>query len=226
VRLRVGTLLLSFAIASVLWIMAHGTSSIERGVDIPVVFSGIPESLVITDQTADVVNIRVLGSRAALRNIGPSEQEYRIDVSGAKPGLLVHEVEAALIEVPGGAQITSRSPAVIEVQFERRGRKAVRVRADLEGQPAQGFEIAAVEVDPPRVWLTGARSEVLRLSEVVTETIDVSGLATPLEREVRLSLGSGHVWREEKGPVSVRLQLEEIAADEAEAAKPKARRRQ
>jgi YbbR domain-containing protein len=206
--------------------MAHGTSSIERGVDIPVVFSGISDNLVITDQTADVVNIRVLGSRAALRNIGPSEQEYRIDVSGAKPGLLVHEVEASLIEVPGGARITSRSPAVIEVQFERRGRKAVRVRGDLEGVPAEGFEIAAVEVDPPRVWLTGARSDVLRLSEVVTETIDVSGLAASVEREVKLSLGSDHVWMEEKGPVTVRLQLEAIAGDAAEEANPEARRGQ
>jgi YbbR domain-containing protein len=226
VRLHVGTLLLSFAIASVLWIMAHGTSSIERGVDIPVVFSGIPDNLVITDQTAEAVNIRVLGSRAALRDVGPSEQEYRIDVSGAKPGLLVHEVEAALIDVPRGAQITSRSPAVIEVQFERRGRKAVRVRADLEGEPAEGFEITAVEVDPPRVWLTGARSDVLRLSEVVTETIDVSGFAAPVEREVKLSLGSDHVWMEENEPVTVRLQLEAIAGEAAEAENPKARRGQ
>ena len=225
-RLHLGTLLLSFAIASVLWIMAHGTSSIERGVDIPVVFSGIPENLVITDQTADVVNIRVLGSRAALRNIGPSEQEYRIDVSGAKPGLLVHEVEAALIDLPGGVDVTSRSPAVIEVQFERRGRKAVRVRADLEGEPAEGFEITAVEVDPPRVWLTGARSDVLRLSEVATETIDVSGIAAPVEREVKLSLGSDHVWMEENEPVTVRLQLEALAGDAAEAENAEARRGQ
>jgi len=220
VRLHVGTLLLSFAIACVLWVMAHGTSSIERGVDIPVVFSGIPDDLVITDQTADVVNIRVRGTRAALRNVGSDEQEYPVHVSGAKPGLLVHEVEAALIEVPGGVTITSRSPAVIEVQFERRGRKAVRVRADLEGEPAEGFEVAAVEVDPPRVWLTGARSDVLRLSEVVTETIDVSGFAAPVEREVKLSLGSDHVWMEENEPVTVRLQLQAIAGEAAEGENP------
>jgi YbbR domain-containing protein len=226
VRLHVGTLLLSFAIASVLWVMAHGTSSIEKGVDVPVVFSGIPDDLVITDQTADVVNIRVRGSRAALRNVGSDEQEYPVDVSGAKPGLLVHEVEAALIDVPGGVDVTSRSPAIIEVEFERRGRKAVRVRADLEGEPAEGFEIAAVEVDPPRVWLTGARSDVLRLSEVVTETIDVSGLAAPVEREVKLSLGSDHVWREENEPVTVRLQLEAIAGDAATAEDAEARRGQ
>jgi YbbR domain-containing protein len=226
VRLHVGTLLLSFAIASVLWVMAHGTSSIEKGVDVPVVFSGIPDDLVITDQTADVVNIRVRGSRAALRNVGSDEQEYPVDVSGAKPGLLVHEVEAALIDVPGGVDVTSRSPAIIEVEFERRGRKAVRVRADLEGEPAEGFEIAAVEVDPPRVWLTGARSDVLRLSEVVTETIDVSGLAAPVEREVKLSLGSDHVWMEENEPVTVRLQLEAIAGDAATAEDAEARRGQ
>lgn len=222
-RLHVGTLLLSFAIASVLWVMAHGTSSIERGVDIPVVFSGIPDELVITDQTADVVNIRVLGSRAALRDVGPAEQEYRIEVSGANPGLLVHEVEASLIEVPSGVRITSRSPAVIEVQFERRGRKAVRVRADLEGEPAEGFEITSVEVEPPRVWLTGARRDVLRLSEVVTETVDVNGLAAPVEREVRLSLGSDHVWMEEQEPVKVRIQLEAVGASATEVEDPAAR---
>ncbi len=225
-RLHVGTLLLSFAIASVLWVMAHGTSSIEKGIDIPVVITGIPDNLVITDQTADVVNIRVLGTRAALRDVGPGKLEYRIDVSGAKRGLLVHEVETALIEVPGGVRITSRSPAVIEVRFEQRGRKAVRVRVDLEGEPAEGFEITSVEVDPPRVWLTGARSDVLRLSEVVTETIDVSGLAAPLEREVKLSLGSDHVWMEENKPVTVRLQLKAIAGGAAEAENSKARRGQ
>jgi hypothetical protein len=75
VRLHVGTLLLSFAIASVLWIMAHGTSSIERGVDIPVVFSEVPDDLVITDQTADVVNIRVLASGPVSRSTGSTCRE-------------------------------------------------------------------------------------------------------------------------------------------------------
>lgn len=225
-RLQVGTLLLSFAIASVLWMMARGSSSIEKGVDIPVVFSGIPDNLVITDQTADDVNIRVRGTRGALRNVGSDKLEYRVDVSGAKPGLLVHEVEAAHIDVPGGVSITSRSPAVIEVQFERRGRKAVRVRVDVEGEPAEGFEITAIEVDPPRVWLTGARSDVLRLSEVATETIDVSGLAAALERQVKLALGSDHVWMEENEPVTVRLQLQAIAEDAAGAENPEARRGQ
>jgi len=216
VRLYVGTLILSFAIASVLWLMAHGTSPIERGVDIPIVFTGVPEDLVITEKSAEVLNIRVLGSRAALRNVSPREQEYGIDLSGAKPGLMVHEVDPSMIDLPRGARVTSRSPAMIEVKLEQRGRKAVRIKADLIGEPAEGFAIASIEANPPHVWLTGARRDVLRLSEIATETIDVSGVTAPFERQVRLSLeAEDHVWRETDEPVTVRVQVVPIERADA-----------
>jgi hypothetical protein len=69
-------------------------------------------------------------------------------------------------------------------------------------------------VDPPRVWLAGARGDVLRLSEVVTETIEVGGLVETTEREVRLSLGGGHVWMEESRPVTVRIEIKAVPEDE------------
>jgi YbbR domain-containing protein len=215
VRLHFGLLLLSVTIAMVLWGMAHGTSDIERSLDIPVIFHGVPENVVVTGQTADAVNVRVLGSRAALRSL-PAKLEYRIDLSDAKPGPAVYEVDSSQVdqELPNGARIVSRSPSSIEVSLEQRGRKALRVRADLEGEPAEGFTIASVEVDPARVWVTGARSDVLRLSEVVTETIEVTGIREPLEREVRLSLGSDHVWREDGGGVKVRIVVERLPGSE------------
>jgi hypothetical protein len=66
------------------------------------------------------------------------------------------------------------------------------------------------------------------LSEVVTETIDVSGLDKPTEREVKLSLGAGRVWKEESGPVKVKLQIDPAPpppAAEPEPAPAPARRR-
>jgi YbbR domain-containing protein len=214
VRIHLGMLLLSAAIAMTLWGMAHGTSSIERSVDIPVVYQNVPEDVVITGYSVDAVNIRVLGSRAALRNVSPMRLDYRIDVAGAKPGPAVFEVDESRIELPRGARVVSRSPASIEVTLERRGRKAVVVRPDLEGAPAPGHAITRVEVDPPRVWLTGARGDVLRLAEVMTETIDVTGATQSFEREARLSLGANHVWRETEGPVKVRILVEPVAPAE------------
>ena len=119
------------------------------------------------------------------------------------------------------AKVVSRSPSQIKLRFEWRGRKSVRVRADIEGDPAEGFVVTGVEVEPPRVWLVGARSTVLRLSEVVTETVDVTGLAESTEREVKLSLGGSHVWMEDNQPVKLRIAVEAVPEEGDEAAEVK-----
>ncbi len=202
--------LLALAISAALWGMAHGSSRIDRGFDIPVTFVGMPEELVITRKSTEEINIRVLGQRAALRDISTNDLEYAVNLEGAKPGKAVYLVDETTLVLPHGARILSRSPATIELEFERRGRKSVRITADLEGEPAEGFVFTEVEIDPPRVWLEGARSKVLRLSEVMTETIDVAGLSEPLEREVRLSLGVDHIWVEEEQPVTLRVRVDPI----------------
>ena len=212
--------LLSLVIAGVLWGMAHGSSSVEQGFDIQIAYEGVPDDLVITDKSADQLNIRVLGCRAALRNVSAAKMQYVVNVSKAQPGPFSHEVEASRLEMPRGTQIVSRSPARIDLELERRGRKSVRIRPDIEGEPAPGFVMGDPVVDPPRVWLTGARGDVLRLAEVVTETIDVSGLDAPVERAVRLSLRSDHVWMEESQNVTVRIPIEPVEGSVVEGAAP------
>jgi YbbR domain-containing protein len=201
---------LALAISAALWGMSHGSSKIELGFDIPVAFVGMPEELVITRKSTQEINIRVLGPRAALRDISSKDLEYAVNLEGAKPGKAVYLVEETTLVMPQGARILSRSPATIELEFESRSRKSVRVTADLEGEPAEGFVFTEVEIDPPRIWLEGARSKVLRLSEVMTETIDVAGLSEPLEREVRLSLDVDHIWVEEDQPITLRIRVDPI----------------
>jgi YbbR domain-containing protein len=208
-NLRPGVLVLAIAIAVFLWGVAHGASSVERAYDIPVVLQGLKDKFVVTDTSVAEVNIRVRGSRASLRNIDADDLAYRLDLSGGKKGVSEFEIEASIVdaEMPRGATVVSRSPSQIEVTIERRGRKAVGVRADIDGEPAAGYTVAGWSVEPPRVWLEGARSQVMRLSEVVTEAIDISGRDGNVEREVRLFLGSPNVWMEEKSPVKVVIRI-------------------
>jgi hypothetical protein len=74
--------------------------------------------------------------------------------------------------------------------------------------PAPGFHLAGVEIVPAKVWLEGARSQVMRLTEVATESIDIAGLAASEKREVRLVLGGGTVWAEQNEPVQVEIRIE------------------
>jgi YbbR domain-containing protein len=204
-----------------LWGVAHSTSSVERGFDIPVVPRNVPEDLVITGQSSDAVNIRVRGTNAALRRLSVAELEYPVDLAGAKPGDTEREVELAVISLPRGAQVVSRSPAALEFTLERKSTRAVKVRPDLDGEPAPGFAIGEVVVDPPRVRISGARSEVLRVSEVLTETIDVSGADAPLERKVRALPGGLHVWLDGAEEVTVRIDVAPIPPPEPAPPAPK-----
>lgn len=202
-----GLKLLALAIGLFLWTVARGSSNVERGFDIPVTLHGLPDDLVVVSQGTDSVNVRVSGSMVALRNIQPETFEYAIDVSGAKPGRADYEVDLTRFEFPLGSRVVSRSPSEIALTFERRATRPVKVRADVEGRPATGYRIDKVTITPPRVRITGARSEVLRLSEVVTEMIDVTGATGTLEREVRVSPGAGHVWADEPRTVKVRVSI-------------------
>jgi YbbR domain-containing protein len=204
---NLGTKFLAVLGAFLLWGVSHSTTSIERGFDVAVVPESMPEDLVLVGRSSDVVNIRVQGGRPALRTLSVTDLEYPVDLSGAKPGKAIHQVENADFPIPRGAQVVSRSPSTIEFTFERRGSKFVKVQADLEGAPAEGYTLGTVEVIPPRVRIAGARSEVLRLGEVLTETVDVSGAQEPFERPVALPLGGRNVWLETDEDIRVRVEI-------------------
>ena len=206
-NLRPGALLLALIIAVILWGLAQGASSIERAYDVPVELEALSEDLVVTDQTPKQINVRIMGSQAALRNVDSAKLRYPIDVSGSKPGDADFEVDVSNVSLPRGARIVSRSPSRIFIHFEPRGRKAVGIRVDTSGTLPEGYVLERVEVLPSHVWLTGARGQVLRLREVVTEPVDLSGLNAKEERVVSLLLGAGTVRMEKEEPVKVVLHI-------------------
>ncbi len=205
---RPGVFLLALAIASLLWGIAQGRGDIERAFDIPVELRQVSEELVVTDQSVDSINVRIEGSRAALRNVRFDELSYPVEVSGGKPGVAVYDVELSRIELPRGAKFVAHSPSRVQVRVEKRGRKAVPIRADLQGEPASGFRVVGLSIEPPEVWLAGARSQVSRLREVVTESINITGIRETEQRQVRLFLGGGAVWMEENEPVKITVRVE------------------
>jgi hypothetical protein len=215
--------LLSVVIAMVLWTVARGGSTHETEYDIPVVFADLPDTLVITDQTAKKINVRVRGSRAAFRAV--TDMQYVENVGGAVQGRARYELDGKRLGLPRGVRVVGLSPAQLDVVFERVGRKNVRIRADVQGEPPEGFELGEVVIEPARVWLTGARSRVLPLKEVVTETIDISQLVESAEREVTLSIGSEHVWLEEEQTITVTVPIRPLVSPDDTASTPRKRGR-
>jgi len=194
-------------IASILlWGFSQSTATQERGFDIPVVAANIRDDMILTARSSDAVDIRVRGSRGALRRV-PTDIEYSVDLADAKPGVTSREVDLTALDVGRGAQIVSRSPTQLEFTLERKISRRMRVKPDVVGKPGDGFVLGNVEATPRRVLVAGAESEVLRLGEVLTETVDVSGATATIERPVSAVALGAHAWLEPKQEIRVRAEI-------------------
>ncbi len=62
------------------------------------------------------------------------------------------------------------------------------ITADLVGEPAPGYRILSVEVEPLSVLVQGTPSRVKSLANVNTEPIDITGLTESIRQQVALAL--------------------------------------
>lgn len=202
--------------AVLLWTVANSTSPVERPFDVPVQTAGVPEALVVTGQDYDRVNIRVRGSRAGLASLTATDLVYVADLSGASDGRYAHEVDVTTIAqgLPRGAEIVSRAPLSIDFDLESKQTRSVSITPALEGEPARGYRVDGITLSPERATVSGARTEVLALQQVVTEKMDIAGAQGPIQRRLKLALNGRHIWLDGIEEIEVRVDVVPLAPED------------
>jgi len=195
-------------IACVLWAAAQGVTDVEQSFDIPVQVEKVPENLVVIEESAHEINLRVMGSRAALRQVAKNVQHYAVSFEGAKAGEARLAVNKEQITLPRGARIVASSPSTLVFALESVSSKVVPVRADLTGELPSGWKLARVSIEPKDIAITGARSAVRNVREVVTDRVDLSTIRETTTLESPVALGFPHVWRKDQSGAPIRIKIE------------------
>ena len=179
----------SLLLALTLWFFVMGEKKAEFSfADVPVEFINKPADLVVTHQTARSVNVRVSGSRTLLTTLSSNNLKAIMDLEGVKPGTVVFNDLIDAIKLPNGTRITSISPAQVELTVEALIYKRVPVEVDLTGDPAPGYAVQGISVDPPSVEVSVGASEAAQLVKLMTKPLDISAETGTVTREVLLSL--------------------------------------
>ena len=172
--------IVSILIACVLWAAAQGVTDVEQSLDVPVAVEKVPDNLVVVEESAHEINLRLVGSRAALRQCAKLLQHYTVSLEGAKPGEARLSVNKEQISLPRGARIAARSPSTLVYTLETVVTKNVPVRADLAGDLPRGYKLVRVSVEPKEIAIVGAKSSVRNIREVVTDRIELARLRETL----------------------------------------------
>ncbi len=201
---HLGLRLLSVGLATGLWLAVVGERTVERGLRVPLDFENIPESLEIVGHVPLAVDVRVRGPSSVLGRLQPGEVVAILDLAGARPGSRLFHLRTDQVRVPFGLEVTQVVPATVALDLERVARRVVPVLPAIDGEPAPGFVIGTVTVDPTTVEVEGPESRVARLASATTETVVIDGATQTVKDTVNVGVADAAVrLRESRSAVVV-----------------------
>ncbi|MBC7690147.1 MAG: hypothetical protein H7222_00110 [Methylotenera sp.] len=185
---NLGTKIISIIIAVVLWVVVLGSRNVEVSKDIPLEIV-TPSDLVTSNDVPEKITFRLAGPKAFLRAIlDRREEPIRVNLSGAKAGLVTYRFFADNIRLPIGVKVISVNPTAILIKLEPQKKREVPVRVELRGVLPEGYKLVKTVVRPATVKIKGPESRVSSVSEVSTLPIDLSAIHQNLEETAPLDL--------------------------------------
>ena len=185
---KLGLKLLSIAIAVMLWLAVGGEQVVERTLRSPLELQNIPESLEVVGDAPSTVDVRVRGASSTLGQLSSGDVVTVLDTTTAKPGRRLFHLTPEQVRVPFGVDVTFVGPATIPLLFERQVTKIIPVAPAIEGQPAPGYFIERLQVDPAEVEVVGPESALRVLQQAATEPVELAGATSSVREVVNIGL--------------------------------------
>lgn len=177
---NIGLKLVSLVLACILWwyvSLPRREQVRERVVTASLSLVGVPPYLVIT--TPDIrssVSVRVRGRKSDLRLLASQSLEASADLTSiTKPGEVEITIRAQHINVPEEIEVVSIEPNKVRFRVEQLRQRAVPIRPYLEGTAPSGFIVGQATAEPPLALCSGPASQIVKLAEVTTERIIMTG---------------------------------------------------
>jgi YbbR domain-containing protein len=141
---------------------------------------------VIVNRPADFVKIQVNGPRTLLSLLDPERLTVRLDLSGIGPGQASYKINPTMFNVPRQTSVTNVSPSEVILDVDRVVQRDIPVHVDVNGKPANGYNVTAVDAVPPTVMAIGPSRYVNTVAQIITEPLDISGANADVSRRVDL----------------------------------------
>jgi YbbR domain-containing protein len=193
---NLGLKIAALGLGTLLWFTISG-QQVERTVSrVPVVYRNVPTGLQITGDLTEAVTVHVRGSENQISRLQTDEVSAVVDLSDAASGQRsTFPLRTDQIAVPAGVEVMWVDPAEVTLTLEAAGTAAMPIEPAVDGQPARGFAISTIQVDPASVTLAGPQSRLRAATAATTEPVSVAGATatvtavvnvSPMDAELRL----------------------------------------
>src|SRR5215475_7224496 len=199
--------IVSLVLAAMLWMAVANEASSEIGLEVPLEFRNIPPQMEITGDTTNTVQVRLRGSSNVINEVTPKNVATTIDISSMKPGDKIVALSPQNVQAPFGTEVIRVNPSTVRFTLERTLTKTVDIVPTVAGQPANGFEVGQVFVNPNTVEVEGPESLVDMLSAVATTPIRLDRKQSSFEQTADLDVLDPQIRLQHPSAVNVKIEI-------------------
>ena len=204
---NLGLKVISLVLSFLLWLQVGSQQNFQRTISVPLEFYNLPADLEITGDYRKEVDV-IIRAQRRVESVG--RMSAVIDFKNASPGTeIVPLIERNITNSPSGVEVLGIIPARLRLELERITEKTVRVEPEILGEPASGYQLAAIRAWPSEVTVTGPESSVDKMTRARTVPIDVSGRSTSFTHSADLDPQDPRLRIDLSTPVEVEIDIEE-----------------
>lgn len=214
--------LLALGIAIGIWFNASVEDrlvSSEKVVEASVSYNR-PRGFIIINPVG-TVNVRLIGSKKAIRQLNPYMVDVQVELSQRQEGSAIINLGPENVLAPDGLEVVAIEPSTIRLDLEREVSQRLPVVPKLVGEPAAGAIAEEPEVFPNQVLVTGPESLLARIDSLTTPPISLEGHALSFEQTVPVVPPDPLIQIVQPSKVTVRVPMRQPGE---EAAEPKTRK--
>jgi YbbR domain-containing protein len=175
-------ILFSLALAVLLWAVAVEQSdpSSERtfASAVPIAVNGIPDGMIVFDQSATQVYVTLRAPDSVWRNLRLDEMRATIDLSGLDEG--THQLPVRVTVNRRPVMVRRVEPATVTVQLETMAEAVVPVNVQITGNTATGYIAQPATFSPLTATVRGPASLVARVVRA-TAQVSVAGARSAVD---------------------------------------------
>jgi len=172
------TKIIALFIAIILWLIVIGSKNVELSRFVSVSYS-LSSDLIISNQVPEKVQIRFLGPRSVLRDLINNNYTLNLDLRDKKSGFVSFRLKNEIVNLPIGIKVLDVYPETITVKLDAVSKKIVDLRINHENNLQDGYKIKELTINPDKVEISGAQSDIAIINSIFTEKIDLSDLTVP-----------------------------------------------
>jgi len=186
---------------------------IKKTVTVVAKFSGkAGDGLVPDEPIFEPLKVEASGPKSVLSSLTQAFIQVKLNGENQK---IVQKYGLVALNASGeviGSVSFSPTEAEATINLVKAGNlKTVGIRPATTSQPASGFWVKSITLDPAVVTVSGSADQLSKLTEIATEPISVAALAADTTALTTLSLPSGITVADGTNKISAKIDLELVS---------------